>query len=87
MRASNLIRPLHFFRLDHESANLLLAILGGCKRNDEVCAIFTVWLELASLGVHGKLLGRVLSEMGVELCILLHMVGKTERHARCLVQR
>ena len=86
VRASDLIRPLHLFGLDHESAYLLLTVLSRSERDDEVGAFLAVGLQLALLGVHSELLSRVSSEMRRELSILLHVVGEAERDTRCLMQ-
>lgn len=47
MGSSDLVGPLHLFGLDHESTDLLLAVLCRCERDDEVCALLTVGLQLA----------------------------------------
>ena len=81
MRTSDFVSPLHFFRLDDESADLLLSVLGGSEGHNEVRAFFAIGLQLSVLGVHSELLRRVLSEMSRELSILLHVIRQTERDA------
>ena len=74
MRTSDLISPLHFLSLDHETTNLLLSVLSGCERDNEVCALLAIWLKLAILGVNGELLGRICGEVSLELRVLLHVI-------------
>lgn len=57
MGTTDLVRPLHLVRLDHECADLGLAVDGGSERDNEVSSIFTVWLEETVLWLDGELSG------------------------------
>lgn len=78
--APDLVGPLHLLSLNHELADLHLAVFRGRERNDEVGALLAVGLELALLRVALELSGRVVSEERVEVSIVLKVIGQLEAH-------
>ena len=78
--ASDLIGPLHLLSLNHQSANLLLAILSWRERNNEISTVFAVGFKDTLFGVDVEFGGRVKGEVGLELGWLFHVVRQSERH-------
>ena len=79
VRTAYLIRPLHLFCLDHQTADLLFAVLQGREGDNEVGTILTVGLEHSLARVHGELGCRIVREVCLEVGWLLHVVSQTER--------
>lgn len=74
MAASDLICPLHFLSLDHQLADLHLAVLSRREGHNEVRAFLAVGLELALLRVALELSGRVVREESVEVGVVLQVI-------------
>lgn len=74
MAATDLIRPLHFLRLDHQLADLHLAVFRRCEGHDEVRAFLAVGLELALLRVALEFSGRVMREESMEVGVILQVI-------------
>lgn len=86
MATSNFISPLHLLRLNHQSANLHLSILGWRKRNNKVGAFLSIRLELARFRVAAKLTRAFLSEESSEISEVFEVVREFEADRACLVE-